>query len=151
MWISTRAQYGLRALIEIGRQHDRPVSLKRVSNRQNISLHYLEQIIANLRRAGFVRSIRGASGGYVLTRAADQISVYDVVVTLEGSLAPVSCVEDTSSCDHENVCGTQDLWFRVDAAVRAVLEADSIASLIAEADRQEQAQLIQLDVSDKGL
>jgi Rrf2 family cysteine metabolism transcriptional repressor len=144
MWISTRAQYGLRALIEIGRQPERPIALKEVAIRQDISLHYLEQIVGGLRRAGFVQSVRGARGGYRLARAAADINAYEVVTTLEGSIAPVQCVEDDHTCAGQNVCGTQDLWFRVDAALRAVLGSTTLADLIVEAQEQQHARLIQL-------
>lgn len=147
MWISTRAQYGLRALIEIGRQPGQPVSLKEVSARQDISLHYLEQIVGGLRRAGFVQSVRGARGGYQLARAPGQINAYEVVTALEGSIAPVQCVEDNHTCDSQNVCGTQDLWFRVDAALRDVLGGTTLADLIEQSERQQHSRLVQIEGS----
>lgn len=152
MWISTRAQYGLRALIEIGQQQrqlstGQAVSLREISKRQNISLHYLEQIVADLRRAGFVKSVRGAKGGYHLARDAKSISAYEVVLTLEGSLAPVACAEDDHQCDHENICGTQQLWLKVDQAVRDVLSSNSLQSLV---DQAQQEQLIQLETDSNG-
>jgi Rrf2 family cysteine metabolism transcriptional repressor len=151
MWVSTKAQYGLRALIEIGRQGGGAVPLKDVSERQGLSQHYLEQIASNLRRAGFIRSIRGAHGGYRLARPADQINAYDVVTALEGSIAPVQCVEDDHTCDSQNVCGTQDLWFRVDAALRDVLGGTTLADLIEQSDRQQHSRLVQIEGSYGGL
>lgn len=145
MWVSTKAQYGLRALIEIGRRNGEAVPLKDVAERQGLSQHYLEQIASNLRRAGFIRSIRGAHGGYRLARAASAINAYDVVTAMEGSIAPVSCVEDNHVCDSQNVCGTQDLWYRVDAALRDVLGGTSLADLIEQSDRQQHARLVQLE------
>ena len=144
MWISTRAQYGLRALIEIGRHHGQSVSLRDVSKRQDISLHYLEQIVAALRRAGYVRSVRGAKGGYQLARPAQDITAYEVVVTLEGSIAPVDCVEEDHECTSANVCGTQDLWKRLDNALRDVLGNSTLQDLIQEAEQTEHERLIQL-------
>ena len=145
MWVSTKAQYGLRALIEIARQDGQPVPLKDVSERQGLSQHYLEQIASNLRRAGFIKSVRGAHGGYRLARPAEQINAYDVVTAMEGSIAPVQCVEDDHSCDSQNVCGTQDLWFRVDAALREVLGGTTLADLIAEQERKQHARLVQIE------
>ncbi|PNY81773.1 Rrf2 family transcriptional regulator [Deinococcus koreensis] len=145
MWVSTKAQYGLRALIEIGREGGAAVPLKDVSERQGISQHYLEQIASNLRRAGFIRSVRGAHGGYRLARPATEINAYDVVTAMEGSIAPVSCVEDDHACDHQNVCGTQDLWFRVDAALRGVLGGTTLQDLIEESERAQHARLVQLE------
>lgn len=147
MWVSTKAQYGLRALIEIGRQGGDAVPLKDVSERQGLSQHYLEQIASNLRRAGFIRSIRGAHGGYRLARPADQINAYDVVTALEGSIAPVQCVEEDHTCESQNVCGTQDLWFRVDAALRDVLGGTTLADLIEQSDRQQHSRLVQIESS----
>ena len=94
MWISTKAQYGLRALVEIAAANGEAMALKHVAEKQDISQHYLEQIAANLRRAGFIRSVRGAFGGYKLSRAPEDISALQVVEALEGSLAPVSCIEE---------------------------------------------------------
>lgn len=145
MWVSTKAQYGLRALIEIGRHDGQPVPLKDVSERQGISQHYLEQIASNLRRAGFIRSIRGAHGGYRLARPAADINAYDVVTAMEGSIAPVSCVEDDHACDSQNVCGTQGLWQRVDTALRDVLGGTTLADLIVESEAQQHARLVQLE------
>lgn len=145
MWVSTKAQYGLRALIEIGRGGQQPVPLKDVSERQGLSQHYLEQIASNLRRAGFIKSVRGAHGGYRLARPAEQISAYDVVTAMEGSIAPVSCVEDDHACNSQEVCGTQNLWFRVDAALRDVLGGTSLADLIAENEQRQHAQLVQIE------
>ena len=104
MWISTKAQYGLRALVDIARQSAEVVPLKDVSRRQGISQAYLEQIASNLRRSGFIKSVRGASGGYKLARVPDLISAYDVVVALEGSIAPVDCVESDHSCERSGLC-----------------------------------------------
>ena len=147
MWVSTKAQYGLRALIEIGRGGQQPVPLKDVSDRQGLSQHYLEQIASNLRRAGFIKSVRGAHGGYRLARPPAQISAYDVVTAMEGSIAPVSCVEDDHACTSQSVCGTQNLWFRVDAALRDVLGNTTLADLISESEQQQHAQLVQIEPS----
>ncbi|MFN3180224.1 MAG: Rrf2 family transcriptional regulator, partial [Thermus sp.] len=84
MWVSTKAQYGLRALVEIGLKAPEAVPLKEVAEAQGISQHYLEQIASNLRRAGFIKSIRGAHGGYRLARPAHEINAYDVVTAMEG-------------------------------------------------------------------
>ena len=145
MWISTKAQYGLRALVDIARQPDEVVPLRDVSARQGISQAYLEQIASNLRRSGFIRSVRGASGGYRLARLPQAINAYDVVVALEGSIAPVHCVEDEHSCDRSGACSTEGLWRRVDQALRAVLGASTLADLIREEEAREGPRLVQLE------
>ncbi len=134
MWVSTKAQYGMRALIEIGLAGDRATSLKTVATREGLSHQYLEQIFAVLRRAGIVDSVRGARGGYRLARTPDRITALEVVELLEGSVAPVSCVEDEDTCDRVGVCGTEGLWRDVDRAVRDVLGTRTLADLIAERD-----------------
>lgn len=144
MWISTKAQYGLRALIEIGKRPGQAVPLKDVAEKQDISQHYLEQIASSLRRAGFIRSVRGAHGGYKLSRAPADISAWDVVVALEGSLSPVSCLEDSDSCTRSGSCATETLWKDVEAAVRLVLESRNLQDLITENLKIEHAKLIQL-------
>ena len=145
MWVSTKAQYGLRALIDIGQRPGVAVPLKDVAQRQDISQHYLEQIASNLRRAGFIRSVRGAHGGYKLSRAADQISTWDVVVAMEGSIAPVACIEDDHACDRTGNCSTVGLWRRVDTAIRDVLGNTTLADLMAEENATLHAQLVQIE------
>lgn len=132
MWISTKAQYGMRALIEVAMGGARPTSLKVVAERQGLSHLYLEQIFATLRRAGYVKSVRGAHGGYLIARPADQITALEVVELLEGSLAPVSCIEDTDNCDRVGNCAAEPLWRRVDDAVRSVLGSTTLAEMMAE-------------------
>ncbi len=139
MWVSTKAQYGMRALVEIALHGEEPVSLKNVAERQNISQHYLEQIIAILRKNGYVESTRGAYGGYRITKNPHDIDALEIVELLEGSLAPVNCIEDEASCEHTGQCSTESLWRRVDEAVRATLRSTSLADLIA------QRQLLQLE------
>lgn len=145
MWVSTKAQYGLRALIDIGQRPGAAVPLKDVSERQGISQHYLEQIASNLRRAGFIRSIRGAHGGYVLSRPPQQINAWDVVVAMEGSIAPVACIEDDHSCDRTGTCSTEGLWRRVDTAIRGVLGSASLADLMVEEAQARHGQLVQFE------
>jgi Rrf2 family transcriptional regulator, cysteine metabolism repressor len=132
MWVSTRAQYGMRALVEIAMQGEVAVSLKTVSERQGISLHYLEQIIAVLRRAGYVESTRGAYGGYRVAKSLTAINALEVTELLEGSLAPVACLEAEDNCERVGDCSTETLWRRVDVAVREVLRSTTLAQLVAE-------------------
>lgn len=134
-------------MIEIARYaaDGAPVPLKDVAERQGLSQHYLEQIASNLRRAGFVKSIRGAHGGYRLARSAESMSAYEIVTALEGSIAPVSCVEEDHICSSSSVCGTQSLWQRVDGALRDVLGGTTLADLVEESKRAEHAKLLQID------
>lgn len=130
MWVSTKAQYGMRALVEIALGGEAPTSLKTVAERQLLSQQYLEQIFAVLRRAGIVESVRGAHGGYRLARPIAEIDTLEVVELLEGSVAPVSCIVDSANCVRVGMCSTESLWRRVDAAVRQVLRSTSLADLV---------------------
>jgi Rrf2 family protein len=132
MWVSTKAQYGMRALIEVAVGGDRPTSLKTVADRQELSHQYLEQIFAVLRRAGIVESVRGARGGYRLARQPDRITALDVVERLEGSVAPVTCIDDEEGCERVGACSTEPLWREVDQAVRRVLGGTTLADMMAE-------------------
>lgn len=132
MWVSTRAQYGLRALVEVAIGGTQATSLKVVAERQNLSHQYLEQIFAPLRRAGFVESLRGAQGGYRMARSLDSITALQVVEVLEGGLAPVVCIEDEAACDRTGRCSTEALWRRVDVAVRRELSETTLADLVRE-------------------
>ena len=131
MWISTRAQYGLRAIVDVAAAGTRPTSLARIARAHGLSQGYLEQIFSTLRRAGIVESIRGARGGYRLRRAPSDVTVLAVVETLEGSVAPVTCIDDATSCERTGACSTESVWRDVDDAVRAVLSATTVADLLA--------------------
>ena len=130
MWVSTKAQYGMRALVEVALGEDEPTSLKTIAERQDLSQQYLEQIFAQLRRAGIVESIRGAYGGYRVARDPGQIDALEVVELLEGSVAPVVCIDDSDNCIRSGYCSTEGLWRQVDYAVRQVLSSITLADLV---------------------
>jgi Rrf2 family cysteine metabolism transcriptional repressor len=120
--ISTKGRYGLMLLVDLAQQEgSTPISLKSIAERQNLSEHYLEQLIAPLRNAGFVRSIRGAYGGYVLARSAQDIVVKDIIYTLEG---PITIVDD----DFEDGLGV--LWDRLRNAISDVLTEITLKDLV---------------------
>lgn len=139
MWVSTKAQYGMRALVEVAIGGERPTSLKQVAERQGLSQQYLEQIFAVLRRGGVVESVRGARGGYRVSRPFDQVRALDVVELLEGTVAPVACIDEPEGCERTGQCSTEGLWRDVDSAVRHVLGATSLADLV------RQRQLLQIE------
>lgn len=131
MWISTKAQYGLRAIVDVAVAGTRPTPVARIARLQGLSHGYLEQIFATLRDAGIVESVRGAHGGYRLRAAPHEVTVLDVVETLEGSVAPVTCIDDADSCARTGACSTESVWRDVDDAVRGVLAATTVADLVA--------------------
>lgn len=134
MRVSTKGRYGVRALVDIAMHlHESPVVLRDVARRQQISLHYLEQIFVRLRAADLVNSTRGAQGGFTLARPPDDIKLSEVVHVLEGSVAPARCVDDPASCERSNTCAFRDLWTEMGAAMNRVLESASLQDL---AERQ---------------
>jgi Rrf2 family protein len=140
MLFSTKAEYGVRLMVELGRQPgDRPVSLSAVAEAERLPLSYLEHLVAKLRNAGLVSSTRGAHGGYRLARPAEEITMDEVVEALEGQIAPMECFHETPEgkvlCSHEtdgdHACATKLLWTRVQGGVNRALAGTTLADLVA--------------------
>lgn len=132
MKLSTKGRYGLTLMIDLAINFGAgPVSLKNIAERHDLSDHYLEQLIAPLRNAGLVRSIRGAYGGYVLSKEPEQISAGDIIRVLEGPIGPVECIAETnaSQCDKYNTCVKKDLWMRLRDSMIEVLDSTTLADL----------------------
>ncbi|WP_027719341.1 RrF2 family transcriptional regulator [Desulfovirgula thermocuniculi] len=137
MRLSTRGHYGLKAIMDLALRYGQgPVALRSVAERQGISEHYLEQLIALLRQAGLVKGVRGAQGGYMLAREPEKIKVGEVIRALEGPIAPVSCVKegDPVACDRVTYCRARTVWLRVRDAVASTLDSISLADLCREAE-----------------
>ena len=131
MRISTKGRYATRLMLDLALHYECGyIPLKAVSQRQNISDKYLEQIITQLSRAGFVRSARGAQGGYQLTKSPDEYTVGDILRTTEGSLAPVSCLEAGGTCEMERTCVTMEVWKKIEDAVNSVVDHITLADLV---------------------
>ena len=132
MKISTKGRYALRLMIDLAERSDgTPVSLKDVAKRQNISDKYLEQIISVLNRAGFVRSIRGAQGGYLLKKDPKEYTVGMILRLTEGSLAPVACIEDDEViCDRQDCCVTIMVWKKINEAISGVVDNITLQDLV---------------------
>jgi len=139
MLFSTRAEYGVRLMVELGRQAgERPVALATIAESENLPLSYLEHLVAKLRRAGLVESQRGAHGGYRLARPANRIEMLEVVQALEGAIAPMECFQLTPegkvSCSHEtdgdHACATKLLWTKVQGGVTKALSGTTLAELV---------------------
>jgi Rrf2 family protein len=139
MKLSTRARYGTRALLDLA-QHwgNRPVQLKDIASRQNISLHYLEHLIAPLIRGGIVKSSRGARGGLQLTRHPREIKLNEAVRLLEDSIIPVACVNSPESCPRSESCATRDVWCEMKKAMDGVLESVTLQDLSERQEKKEQ-------------
>ena len=136
MKLSTRTRYAVRAIIELAQNgNNQPLQLKIIAQRQDISVKYLEQLMAVLRSGGFVRSVRGSKGGYVLAKAPDQIKLSDVFHCLEGPVATTECVEDADYCRRSLDCAARNLWTRVEAAVNEVLDSVTLKDLLDESNK----------------
>lgn len=116
-----------------------PVSLKSIAERQDISEHYLEQLVAGLRKSGLVKSVRGAQGGYVLGREPAKIRVGDVIRVLEGPIAPVDCVseEDPECCAKADYCVTRTIWEKVRDSISEVLDSITLADMVQDAEKMD--------------
>ncbi|MBN2054691.1 Rrf2 family transcriptional regulator [bacterium] len=131
MRLSTRIRYGLRAMMELAEhREDTPLLVKHISDRQEISKKYLENLLIALKNGGLVRSIRGSKGGYRLTRDPADISVADIVFALEGPLGVVDCLTDPGCCNRSGDCVTQEFWNEANEAFLGVLRATSLAVLV---------------------
>lgn len=134
MRISTRGEYGLRALMELGMEPETALSLRDVAQRQQISLDYLEQIVPSLRNAGLVEAKRGAHGGYLLAKPPAEITAYDALVALEGNFNPMACISDdvdeSEACLASGSCTVQEVWSEMKAAVEEVLKKKTLAQMI---------------------
>jgi Rrf2 family protein len=131
MKLSTRVRYAVRAVIDLGlNSNDNLVLLKDIAKRQQVSIKYLENIFASLRKAGIVRGVRGAKGGYTLARDSATISIYDIVLAMQGFVSPIGCVEDACACDMTDDCVAREIWVDVTDAISTVLKKFTIRDLV---------------------
>lgn len=143
MKISTKGRYGLRAVIDIAiHGENEPVSLSDIAVRQDISISYLEQLIAKLKKANIVTSVRGAKGGYSLAMTKEDISVGDILRALEGDLSPVNCSEVTENgdaCKASNQCITKIVWKRISDSINEAVDNLTLADLLEETQIKEES------------
>lgn len=133
MKISTKGRYAVRLMLDLAlNDTGEPISLKDVAKRQDISDKYLEQIISVLNRAGYVRSVRGAQGGYYLRKRPEEYTVGMILRLTEGSLAPVVCIdgEDEINCDKQDSCVTVILWKKINDAINDVVDHTTLQDLV---------------------
>ena len=131
MKLSTRARYGTRALLELALHKGAgPVQLKEIAARQQIPLSYLEHLISPLIAGGVLRSIKGPRGGVYLARNPEQIMLGEVVRLLEGSVAPVDCVNDPAACERSEFCVTRDIWIELKRVMDGVLGSTTLQDMV---------------------
>jgi Rrf2 family transcriptional regulator, cysteine metabolism repressor len=129
--LSTKTRYGTRAILEIAKSYGvKSLKRKDIALSQGLSKAYLVNILITLKNRGFIDTIRGAQGGYVLKKPPSQIALFDVVQSLEGSLAPVECLEDNSACGRISTCVTRSVWKNLMDAQEKVLRSVTLQDLI---------------------
>jgi Rrf2 family protein len=132
MKISTKGRYALRLMLDLSLHNTGEyITIKSIAARQEISDKYLEQIITQLSKAGYVKSTRGAQGGYRLAKTPEEYTVGMILRLIEGSLAPVACLEDEpNQCHRSCHCATLDVWQKLDDAIRNVVDNITLADLV---------------------
>ncbi|TAH68151.1 MAG: Rrf2 family transcriptional regulator [Anaerolineaceae bacterium] len=150
MKLTTKGRYGLRAVVDLAvNADDEAVALSQIAERQGISMNYLEQLIAKLKKSGIVNGIRGAQGGYVLAMPAEEISVGDILRALEGDLSPVDCYELNSNdtpCNNSDLCVTKYVWKRISDSINDAVDGIMLSDLAAESKRvQAEAGITQIN------
>jgi Rrf2 family protein len=144
MMFSTKAEYGVRVMVELARRGgEAPVPLSDVATADGLPLAYLEHLVARLRKAGLVQSRRGARGGYLLARPATEITMAEVVEALEGTIAPIECISMgadgalvcSRETDADHVCPTKLLWTRVRGSIVATLRETKLSDLVQDRPR----------------
>jgi Rrf2 family cysteine metabolism transcriptional repressor len=131
MKLSTRSRYGLRAVLELAIEYgNKPMQIKTIADREDISNKYLEQLMSTLKASGIVRSIRGPKGGYLLAQDPSEIKLSKVVMALEGPLIIVDCIEHPQFCVRCTDCVTRQVWTEIHDAMMKVLESQTLQDLV---------------------
>lgn len=133
MKLSTKGRYGLRAMIDLADySEEMPQSIASIAARQSISDSYLEQLMAKLKKAGLIESIRGSQGGYILAKESKNISVGDILRALEGDLTPVKCSElgGNNVCSGSDSCVTKNVWKRINDSIQDAVDSILLSELV---------------------
>ncbi|MCF6460041.1 RrF2 family transcriptional regulator [Clostridium sp. Cult3] len=139
MKLSTRGRYGLKAMYQLALHYgEGPIPLKSIADAQNLSENYLEQLVSSLRKEGFLNSVRGAQGGYMLARPPSDITVGSILRTLEGNLAPADCVTgDEYDCENEENCVTKLVWMRIRDSIDQVVDSITLQDMLDEREEMQ--------------
>lgn len=130
MKLSTKGRYGVKALVDLALKYGSgPINIKSISERQNISEYYLEQLFSTLRKAGIIKSIRGAQGGYILNRLPKDITIQEIINVLEGPVEISTCLTD-ESCENINECPTRLLWKRIKDSIDNVMSTTTLEDIV---------------------
>ena len=147
MRLSTKGRYGARAMLDLALNFGKdPVLLRDIARRQEVSEKYLEHSISALRKAGLVRSVRGARGGYILAKSPSEIRFSKIMEVLEGSMAPVECVDDPQVCHRANLCVTRDIWVKMKEAIDNILKSTTLQDMVEQQKEKESSKSIMYDI-----
>ncbi|MBY0099596.1 RrF2 family transcriptional regulator [Mesobacillus maritimus] len=132
MKVSSKGEYALRALLVLGQHHGNVLSIQEISDKTLVTVHYLEQILLQLKKLGYVSSKRGVKGGYFLEKATDEVNIGEVIRDLEGPLSPMACASITKyePCPLEEGCQLKPLWSLVRDTIAFVLERTTLEDLL---------------------
>lgn len=131
MKLSTRSRYGTRMMLDLAQHYNEsPVQIGEIAKRQDISVKYLEQLIIPLKKADYIKSVRGPKGGHMLAKPPDEITVGEIVNLLEGGINLSDCIENPDVCDRSDTCVTRDIWDVATAAMHQKLNAVTLSDLI---------------------
>lgn len=130
MKLSTKGRYGVKAMVDLAIHYgSEPISIKIISQRQNISEYYLEQLFLLLRKANLITSIRGARGGYALSRTPQEITIAEIITVLEGPIEVSDCIEGVS-CSNIDCCATRLLWEKIKKSIDSVMESTTLKDIL---------------------
>ncbi len=143
MKLSTKGRYATRAMLDLAlHSGESPILTKDISKREEISELYLKQLFIPLKAAGLVRAVRGARGGFILARPPSQIKLIEIIQIMEGSTAPVECVDDSGICSRSDLCITRGVWTEIKEAMDKVLESTTLQDLVERQKGEEQARAV---------
>lgn len=142
MKLSTRSRYGTRLMLDMAQHYDQgPVQLGDIAKRQAVSVKYLEQIIIPLKKANYIKSIRGPKGGHVLARPPEEITVAEIVALLEEGTSLVECTDDARVCERSDICPTRLIWKEAAEAMFDKLQSITLADLVRKAQAMNNKEL----------
>jgi len=147
MKLSTKGRYGVRIMLDLAAHYgERPVLLREISQREDISEKYLWHLITPLKSAGLIHATRGAHGGYELAKAPSEITVKDVFEVVEGSICLVDCMENPATCKRADLCIARDLWGDASRALAESLKKTTLASLVKKQKDKKQRHAVNYDI-----
>lgn len=130
MKLSTKGRYGVKAMVDLAIHYGGdPVSIKSISERQSISEYYLEQLFSPLRKANLIKSVRGAQGGYILSKSPQDITVFEIMEVLEGPIEISTCLDD-KSCNNVDCCATRLLWAKIKNSIDSVTQSTTLQDIL---------------------